>query len=79
ALHQVVGRIETSLDNKESTLGVLIDIERAFDKTTFSKISQQLQPRNVPMAVSEWILSMLSNRVITIKVLLPGVVRREVF
>ncbi|VEN61235.1 unnamed protein product, partial [Callosobruchus maculatus] len=60
-------------------MGVFIDIEGAFDKTTFPKISQQLQARNVPRTVSEWILSMLSNRAITIKVLLRGVVRREVF
>jgi len=47
ALHHVVGRIERSLDNKESTLGILIDIEGAFDKTTFPTITQQLNSRNV--------------------------------
>lgn len=68
ALHEVVGKIERSLDNKESTLAVFIDIEGAFDKTTFPTIIQQLADRNVPVAISEWILKMLSGRAISINV-----------
>ncbi|CAG9829773.1 unnamed protein product [Diabrotica balteata] len=46
ALHHVVGKNERSLDNKESTLGLFIDIEGAFDETTFPTITQQLNIRN---------------------------------
>ncbi|VEN42759.1 unnamed protein product [Callosobruchus maculatus] len=68
ALHQVVGRIERSLDNKEPTLRVFIDIKGAFDKTTCPKIGQQLQASNERRTVSECILRMFSNRAITIMV-----------
>ena len=51
ALHAVASRIERSLDNKESTLGVFIDIEGAFDKTTFPKITAALAEKNVPVMV----------------------------
>jgi len=56
------------LDNKESTLGIFIDIEGAFDKTTFPTITQQLNSRNVPLVVGEWKLKMLSSRAISINV-----------
>jgi len=36
ALHQLVGRIERALNAKEYTLGVLFDIEEAFDNTTMT-------------------------------------------
>jgi ribonuclease HI len=68
ALHLVAGRIEKSLDNKQSTLGVFIDIEGAFDKTTFPKIADSLASRNVPGVISGWIHNMLSKRAIKITV-----------
>src|ERR1700712_4390514 len=52
ALHNVVGRIERSLDNEMSTLGVFIDIEGAFDKTTLNSIHSALtrhRAHNFPM------------------------------
>ena len=68
ALHAVASRIERSLDNKESTLGVFIDIEGAFDKTTFPKITAALVEKNVPVMVGSWISNMISKRAVQISV-----------
>ena len=56
------------MNNRESTLGVFIDIEGAFDKTTFPKIADSLTARNVPRVISGWIHNMLSKRAIKITV-----------
>lgn len=44
-LYLVIGRIQKSLDQKESDLAVFIDTEEAFDKTTFPKRVLLLQGR----------------------------------
>lgn len=64
ALHQVVGRIERSLENKELTLGAFIDIEGAFDKATFESINTALREYGVAPAISGWIGNMLKWRVV---------------
>lgn len=68
ALHTVVDRIERSLDNKMSTLGVFIDIEGAFDKTTFRKMETALSTHGANPTVSGWIKSMLEKRAVTVNV-----------
>lgn len=68
ALHCVVNRIQKSLDTKMSTLGVFIDIEGAFDKTTFESIDIALHSHAVPNTLIEWIKHMLKWRAITINI-----------
>lgn len=68
ALHTVAGRIERSLDNKMSTLGVFIDIEGAFDKTTFDSINTALRERGVNDTLREWIIHFLKHRAVHITV-----------
>jgi len=60
----VIGRVERSLDNKESTLGIFIDIEEAFDKTTCNKINHSIAVRKTPETVTGWIFKMLSKKII---------------
>ena len=52
----------------ESTLGVFIDIEGAFDKTTFPKITAALTEKYVPVMVGSWISNMISKRAVQISV-----------
>lgn len=62
ALHSVVSRISRSFENKASTLAAFLDIEGAFDKTTFPNIAAALQHRGLPQTISEWISNMLQHR-----------------
>src|SRR5699024_8463551 len=64
ALHEVAIRIERALDVKQSTLGTFIDIEGAFDKTTFVAIERALVQRGVSATLSGWIRHMLEWRII---------------
>lgn len=64
ALHQVVSYIEHNLENKTCTLGAFIDIEGAFDKTTFTSINNALHKYNTPTILISWINEMLSKRII---------------
>src|SRR5699024_8258563 len=51
-------------DPKQSTLGTFIDIEGAFDKTTFVAIERALVQRGVSATLSGWIRHMLERRII---------------
>lgn len=62
ALHQVVHKIEGALQDKQSCLVTFIDIEGAFDKTTFLSIEKGLRSRGVDENLNEWITQMLANR-----------------
>ena len=66
ALHNVVSKIETAFYNKNSTLGVFIDIEGAFDKTTFESIQLSLLTHKVNPTIIGWIDNMLRSRVVKI-------------
>jgi len=67
-LHQLVGRIERALDAKEYTLGVFFDIEGVFDNTTMDAIRTVLDDRKVHRSVRNWIIDLLKERKIGVKV-----------
>ena len=52
ALHTVINCIEWALENKLSTLGMFLDIEIAFDKTTFKRLAPQ--KHDVNPTLSRW-------------------------
>ena len=62
ALHCGAGYIEESLEARLSTLGVFIDIEGAFDRTTFRSIQAALTERGVLAVLRGWISAMLMQR-----------------
>ena len=62
ALHQLVGRIEESLANKEIALCSFLDIEGAFDNTSFAAMVRGVSSRGADPLVSRWISSMLRSR-----------------
>ncbi|RYA68486.1 hypothetical protein DD592_26790, partial [Enterobacter cloacae complex sp. 2DZ2F20B] len=68
ALHTVVNRIEWAMENKLFTLGMFLDIEGAFDKTTFKSIELALRKHDVDPTLSRWVASMLRNREVMINV-----------
>ncbi|KAJ3665759.1 hypothetical protein Zmor_001236 [Zophobas morio] len=68
ALHTVVNRIEWAIENKLSTLGVFLDIEGTFDKTTFKKIELALQEHNVNPTLSRWVSGLMRYREVLINV-----------
>ncbi|XP_071054995.1 uncharacterized protein [Onthophagus taurus] len=67
ALHSVTSFVGGALDLKESALGVFIDIEGAFDKTTFSGISEALLEHNVPPTLCGWIENTLKHRIVKLR------------
>lgn len=66
ALHSVVRRIERSMDNNMSTLGVFIDIEGAFDKASFKSIEAALRKHGVHPMLCTWIGHMLQCRAVSV-------------
>lgn len=68
ALHQVVGKIENSILNKGTTLGLFIDIEGAFDKATFRSIDLALANHGVNNTIRRWISAMLRCRTVTLSI-----------
>lgn len=65
ALHLLVNSIEKSIDDKEITVCIFIDIEGAFDNTTYDSISIATLSRGIDESTSDWIKSMLLSRKIT--------------
>lgn len=62
ALHQLVGRIEESLANKEIALCAFLDIEGAFDNTPFEAMVRGVTERGADPLIGRWISSMLHSR-----------------
>ncbi|RVE41603.1 hypothetical protein evm_013751 [Chilo suppressalis] len=67
ALHAVVSKIEDSLRRKELCLGTFIDIEGAFDKTSFASIVDALGKHGVDETIIYWVSNMLRNRLIRLQ------------
>ena len=59
---------ERSMENKLSTLVMFLDIEGAFDKTTFKSIGLALQEHDVNLTLTRWVTGMLKNREVLINV-----------
>jgi hypothetical protein len=62
ALHSVVTRIENAIQYKEISLGAFLDIEGAFDRTSFNTIIQAAGRHGIEPALCKWICAMLESR-----------------
>ena len=65
ALHELVSGIEKSFHYKETTLCAFLDVEGAFDNTSYESITKALIKRKVHDKSIAWINSMLRGRIIT--------------
>jgi hypothetical protein len=64
ALFQVVCRLEKSLRNKEIALDAFLDIEGAFDNTSFNAITTAARVHGLEETCCRWIRSMLESRLV---------------
>jgi hypothetical protein len=64
ALFHVVHRLERSLKHKEMALGAFLDIEGAFDNTSFYAIVGAARGRGMEETCCRWIRSMLESRLV---------------
>jgi hypothetical protein len=62
ALHNVVTLIENAIQYKDFVLGGFLDIEGAFDRTSFETIIQDAGIHGFEPAICKWICAMLENR-----------------
>jgi hypothetical protein len=58
----VVTRTETATEYKDIALGAFLDIEGAFDRTSFDTIKQAAERYYIEPAVCRWICAMLESR-----------------
>jgi hypothetical protein len=65
ALHQLVVRTEKALDQREAALGVFLDIEGAFNNTSYDPICAALAKRGVSGTIIRWIRATLEGRLAT--------------
>ena len=63
-LHNVVSNIEKAFSQKQSGLGVFLDIEGAFDNVSFQSMIEAARAHGVPSFISNWMNEMLSNRIL---------------
>ena len=76
ALQQLVVRVEKALDQQEIVLGVFLDIEGAFDNTSYDSMCSALSRHEVDQTIVRWIRATLEGRlVITALGVSPGVSR----
>jgi hypothetical protein len=64
ALYQVVHKLEKCLEHKEIALGAFLDIEGAFDNTSFNAIITAARERGLEETCCRWIESMLMSRLV---------------
>jgi hypothetical protein len=62
ALNNVVTRIEYAIEHKNIALGAFLDIEGAFDRTSFDIIKQAAEMYGIEPAICRWICVMLDSR-----------------
>ena len=65
ALHTLVNKIERSLSAKEIALCSFLDIEGAFDNTTYSSMAKAMKKRMFHTCTVNWIHTMLAQRIIS--------------
>jgi hypothetical protein len=65
ALCHVITHIEEAVENTEFTLWAFLDIERAFDSTSFDIITKAARWHGLGDTICHWIGSMLGSRKIT--------------
>jgi hypothetical protein len=64
ALFHVVQRLEKSSSDKELALGAFLDIEGAFDKTSFNAITTAARECGLEETCCRWVKSMLESRLV---------------
>ena len=64
ALHQLV-RVEKALDQQEIALGDVLDIEGAFDNTSYDSMCSALTRHGVDQTIVRWIRATLEGRLVT--------------
>jgi hypothetical protein len=62
ALHNVVTPIENAIEHKDIALEAFLDIEEAFDRTSFDIIKQAAERHGIKPTVCRWICAMLDSR-----------------
>jgi len=61
-LHQLVVRVEKALDQQETALGVFLDIQGAFNNTSFDSMCAALIKHGVDYTIIRWITDTLEGR-----------------
>ena len=64
ALFQVVHRLEKSMNQKEIALGAFLDIEGAYDNTSFNAVITTAGERGLQVTCCRWVRSMLESRIV---------------
>jgi hypothetical protein len=62
ALHNVVTHAEYAIEHKDIALGAFLDIEGAFDRTSFDIIKQAAERHGIEPTIFRWICAMLESR-----------------
>jgi hypothetical protein len=62
ALHDLVYKIDGSLAQKELALGVFLDLEGAFDNTSFESMDDAASDNGVCSTINRWIDFTLRSR-----------------
>lgn len=68
ALHQLVSKIEDTLDRKEIALATFLDIQGAFDNTSHLSILKALEDTGINHTLCSWIETLLSDRIIQMNI-----------
>jgi hypothetical protein len=64
ALFQVVRRLEKFFSQKQISVGIFLDIEGAFDNTSFNTITTAAREHRLEETCCRWIRSMLESRLV---------------
>lgn len=64
ALHLVTTRAEQAIEGKELCLAAFLDVEGAFDRTTYQAINEAATRHGIEPTICKWISKMLDGRLI---------------
>ena len=65
AIHQLIVQVEKALDQQEIALGIFLDIEGAFDNTSYDTMCSALARLGVAQTIIQWIRATLEGRLAT--------------
>jgi hypothetical protein len=68
ALHDLVYKINGSLAQKEFALSVFLDVEGAFDNTSFESMDAVVSDHDVCSTINRWVDFMLTSRSVFIEI-----------